>query len=81
MYYFLFFLPSIWIILFIPSLVYIKRKTTILKKLFNCGATSYDTAKTLSEAGVRNPEGFSGITLRMIKKGTLKKNDNGKYYI
>ena len=44
-----------------------------MKKLRECGATSPETAKTLSEAGVINPNGFKLITERLVKPGKLKR--------
>lgn len=53
--------------LFVPPLPLIRRKA-IVKKLRNCGAVSAETAKTLAEAGIINPNVLPGVTERMIKK-------------
>ena len=66
--------------IFVPPLPLIRRKV-IVKKLRNCGAVSAETAKTLAEAGIINPNIFPGVTERMIKKGTINRTTDGKYYV
>ena len=66
--------------IFAPPLPLIRRKA-IVKKLQNCGAVSPETAKTLAEAGIINPNILPRVTERMIKKGIIKKTADGKYYI
>lgn len=66
--------------IFVPPFPLI-RKNAIIKKLRNCGAVSAETAKTLAEAGIINPNILPGITERMIEKGILKKTTDGRYYI
>lgn len=63
-----------------PPITVIRQKV-IVRKLRASGAVSEEKAKTLAEAGVLNPNAFARITERMIKKGTIKKTSNGKYYI
>lgn len=65
---------------FIPPVVLIRRKR-IVKKLQECGAVSAETAKTLEEAGVKNPNGFGRFTDRLVRRGIIKKTQEGKYYI
>ena len=65
---------------FIPPIPLI-RKNLILKRLKECGAVSYDTAKTLAEANVLNPNGFRPVTNRMVEQGVLGKTSDGKYYV
>ncbi len=65
---------------FIPPIPLI-RKNLILKRLKECGAVSEDTAKTLAEANVLNPNGFKPITDRMVEQGVLGKTSDGKYYV
>ena len=65
---------------FIPPIPLI-RKNLILKRLKECGAVSYDTAKTLAEANVFNPNGFKPVTNRMVEQGVLGKTSDGKYYV
>ena len=66
--------------IFVPPLPLIRRKV-IVKKLRNCGAVSAETAKTLAEAGIINPNLLPGVTERMIKKGTINRTTDGKYYL
>lgn len=65
---------------FIPPIPLIRRNL-ILKRLKECGAVSYDTAKTLAEANVFNPNGFKPVTNRMVEQGVLGKTSDGKYYV
>ena len=65
---------------FIPPIPLI-RKNLILKRIKECGAVSYDTAKTLAEANVLNPNGFRPVTNRMVEQGVLGKTSDGKYYV
>ena len=64
---------------FIPPIPLI-RKNLILKRLEECGAVSEDTAKTLAEANVLNPNGFKPITDRMVEQGVIGKTADDKYY-
>ena len=64
---------------FFPPIPLIRRNL-IIKKLRECGAVSPETAKTLSEAGVINPNGFTLITERLAKTGVIKKTGENKYY-
>lgn len=57
------------------------RKNVIVKQLLSCGATSEETAKTLAEAGVINPNGFKRITDRLVKMGSIHRTSDGKYYV
>lgn len=57
------------------------RRNSIIKKLKECGANSPETAKTLAEAGVFNPNGFSPVTERMVKHGDIHRTAEGKYYV
>jgi len=57
------------------------RKNLIIKKLTECGAFSYETAKSFSEAGIINPNGFNKINERLIKQKVLVKTKEGKYYL
>ena len=53
----------------------------IIGKLRACGAVSAETALTLADAGVRNPDGFSHITDWLVRKGMLKRTPDGRYYL
>lgn len=57
------------------------RKNVIVKRLLNCGATSEETAKTLAEAGVINPNGFKRITDRLVKMGSIHRTSDNRYYV
>ena len=65
---------------FVPPIPLIRRNR-IIYKLKKCGAVSPETAKTLEEAGVINPNGFRVITERLIKHGTIHITPDGRYYI
>lgn len=65
---------------FFPSIPLIRRKH-ILNRLRKCGATSKETAITLSEAGVINPNAFKAITEKLIKNNELGRTKNNKYYL
>ena len=65
---------------FFPPIPLIRRNH-IIKQLRSCGATSPETARTLSEAGVINPDGFKRITDRLVKIGAIKQAGDNKYYI
>ena len=58
---------------FFPPIPLIRRNT-IVRHLKECGAVSAETAKSLAEAGVINPNGFKRITDRLVKTGILKKS-------
>ena len=57
------------------------RKNLIIKKLKECNAISEETAKTFSEAGIINPNGFNKITEKLIKQNILVKTKDDKYYL
>ena len=57
------------------------RKNLIIKKLTDCDAFSEKTAKSFSEAGIINPNGFNKINKRLIKQKVLVKTKDGKYYL
>ena len=57
------------------------RRNAVVKKLKESGAISAETAKTLAEAGVINPDGFKRITDRLVETGVIHKTADGKYYI
>ena len=65
---------------FFPPIPLIRRNA-IIKKLNACGATSAETAKTLAEAGVINPNGFQRITDRLVQTNAIHKTADGKYYL
>ena len=57
------------------------RKRIIIKKLTECNAFSEETAKTFSEIGIINPNGFNKINEKLIKQKILSKTKDGKYYL
>lgn len=65
---------------FFPPIPLIRRNH-IIRQLRACGATSPETARTLAEAGVINPNGFKRITERLVKTGEIKTTGNNKFYI
>lgn len=65
---------------FIPPVLLIRRNL-ITKCLKKSGAISPESAKTLAEAGVFNPDGFKRITDTLIANGVIKRTADGKYYI
>lgn len=57
------------------------RKKHIVSKLAQCGARSENTAKTLAEAGIINPEAFRRLTDHLVETHILEKTPDGKYYL
>ena len=57
------------------------RKKLIIKRLRACGATSEESAKTLAEAGVINPNGFKRITDRLVETESVHRASGGRYYV
>ena len=57
------------------------RKNLIIKKLTKCNAFSEETAKTFTEAGIINPNGFNKINEKLIKQKILVKTKEDKYYL
>lgn len=65
---------------FVPPVPVIRRNL-ILNKLKKCGAVSPETAKTLEEAGVPNPNAFLKIPEILVKRGVIHQTPDGKYYL
>ena len=65
---------------FFPPIPLIRRNL-IIKKLKDCGAISVETAKTLPEAGVINPNRFKRITDKLVETNVIHKTADGKYYL
>lgn len=57
------------------------RKKIIIKRLRECGAFSEESALTLKDAGVFNPNAFQRLTKIMEKRNILTKTTDGKYYL
>ncbi len=63
------------------SSVFALRKKMILEALADSGAKTEETAKTLQEAGVKNPEIFAEYTEKLVTMGLLKKTSDGRFYV
>ena len=57
------------------------RKKIITDALRSSGATTQETAKTLAEAGVENPELFPEYTEQLVDFDLIHKTADGKYWI
>ena len=68
------------IMAFFPPIPLIRRNH-IVKRLKACGSVSAETAKTLAEAGVINPNALKRITERLVQTGVIKRTEEGRYYI
>ena len=56
------------------------RRNQIITRLRQCNAVSTETAVTLSEAGVINPNGFEKITELLCRRGILRQIGE-RYYL
>ncbi len=65
---------------FFPPIPLIRKKL-IIKKLTECNAFSEETAKSFSEAGIINPNGFKKINEKLIEQKVLVRTKEGKYYL
>lgn len=63
------------------SSTFMLRKKMILKKFKDCEAVSEESAKTLEEAGVFNPNAFPKVTEDLVKQKKLVKTKAEKYYL
>lgn len=63
------------------SPAFMLKQKTIMQGLKAHGAVSEETAATLEEAGVINPDAFPKVTEDLINKGKIVKTDSGKYYV
>ena len=64
----------------VPAVLMLRRKM-IIKKLTECGAFSEESAVTLKDAGVFNPNAFQRLTKIMEKRNILTQTTDGKYYL
>lgn len=62
-------------------IAFMMRKKMIITKLSECGAFSEESAVTLKDAGVFNPNAFQGLTKIMEKRNILTQTTDGKYYL
>ena len=63
------------------SAVMALRKKIITDALKSSGATGPETAKTLAEAGVENPELLPEYTEQLVDFEMIHKTADGKYWI
>lgn len=64
----------------VPPVLMLRRKM-IIRKLSECGAFSEESAVTLKDAGVFNPNAFKRLTKIMEKRNILTQTTDGKYYL
>ena len=57
------------------------RKKIIMDALKRSGATSAETAKTLAESGVENPDIFREYTEQLADFGLIHRTADGKYWV
>ena len=57
------------------------RRKLIVDALKRSGAKAPETAKTLAEAGVENPDLFEEYTEKLVLYEVLRKTPEGKYYL
>ena len=61
--------------------VFLIRKRVILYRLAAAGAVSPESAKTLAEAGVLNPNGLKMFTDILVRQGVICRTADGRYYL
>ena len=61
--------------------VLLLRRKMIINKLQQSGAISEETARTLEEAGVFNPNVFPKVNEKLVKGKVLVKTKDNKYYL
>lgn len=57
------------------------RRKLIVDALDRCGARTPETAKTLAEAGVENPDLFEEYTEKLVWLEVIRGTADGKYYL
>ena len=57
------------------------RRKLIVDALARCGARTPETAKTMAEAGVENPDLFEEYTEKLVLYEVIRKTTDGKYYL
>ena len=65
---------------FIPPVPLI-RKNRIINRLRQSGAISEATAKTLTAAGIINPNAFAHITEKLVRDKLVGRTTDGSYYL
>ena len=63
------------------SAAFAMRKKLILGALEKSGANSPETAKTLEDAGVPNPDMFEEYTEKLVFLEIIRKTEDGKFFI
>ena len=63
------------------SAAFAMRKKLILGALEKSGANSPETAKTLEEASVPNPDMFEEYTEKLVFLEIIQKTEDGKFFI
>ena len=63
------------------SAAFALRRKLITDALEKCGAMTPETAKTLAEAGVENPDLFEEYTEKLVWLEVIRKTQDGKYYL
>jgi hypothetical protein len=66
---------------FVVAAAFTMRRKIILTSLLESGARSPETAKTLEEAGVMNPEKFPEYTEKLVLLDVIRKTEDGRYYL
>ncbi len=61
--------------------VFLIRKRHILYKLAAAGAVSPESARTLDDAGVLNPDAFMFFTDILVRKGIICRTTDDRYYL
>ena len=57
------------------------RRKLIVDALDRCGARTPETAKTLAEAGVENPDLFEEYTEKLVWLEVIRGTADGTYYL
>lgn len=57
------------------------RRAMIIKRLERHGAISEESAKTLEEVGILNPNWFPKVTEKLLKDKIITKTGENKYYL
>lgn len=64
----------------VPPVLLLRRKI-IIKHLTECNAFSAETAVTLKDAGIFNPNAFKRLNIILVNRGILGKTSDDRYYL
>lgn len=64
----------------VPPVLLLRRKI-VIKRLTDCNAFSEETAVTLKDAGVFNPNTFKRLNTILMNQGILGKTSDDRYYL